>query len=118
MNIAVEAQHIDLSPEWKKNVAEKLSALSDPRDPIISVRATFLFHEGEVPPAEVKLVMGLRGKNLIAHKKGESCDAALKSSLDTAKREIRKYYDLRSDHRNDVGVKDLEIDESKPIPSP
>ena len=108
MNVVVEAQHIELSPEWKESINEKLSALNDPRDPIVSVRATFSYNEGEVPPAEVKLVMGMRGKSLVAHKRGDACDSAMKMALDTAKREIRKYYEVRSDHRNDVGVKDLE----------
>ncbi len=109
MKIMVEAQHVELSPEWKHHVGEKLSALSDPRDPILSARATFVYHEGETPPAEVKVLVGMRGKSLVAHKKGDSCDAALKTALDTSKREIRKYYDMRSDHRHEVGLKDLEV---------
>ncbi len=108
MNVAIEAQHVDMHPSWKSQVETKLGELSDPRDPIISVRGTFSFHQGEKPPAEVRLVMAIRGKSLVAHKKGDNCDVALKLALDTAKRELRKHYDLRSSHKHD-GIKDLPL---------
>lgn len=111
MYVALEAQHIDLHPAWKAQVETKLAELSDPRDPVVSVRGTFSFQKGETPPAEVRLVIGVRGKNLIATKRGDNCDVALKAALDTAKRELRKYYDVRSKVSHD-GLKDLPVKES------
>lgn len=108
MNVAIEAQHVDLKPSWKTQVEERLGDMNDPRDPIVSVRGTFSFHEGETPPAEVRLVMAVRGKSLIATKRGDTCDHALKLALDTARREVRKYYDIRSKISHD-GLKDLPV---------
>lgn len=99
MNVTVEAQNVEMSPSWKAQVEERLRALSDPRDPIISARAICSFKPKEKPPAEVSLVVTVRGKNIVVSKKGEHIEGALKRSLDTLKREVRQFYDLRSTYR-------------------
>jgi ribosome-associated translation inhibitor RaiA len=98
MNVSVEAQNVDLSPDWKLQIEDRLGELSDDRDPVVSARTTFVMHQNEIPPAHVTLVVGMRGKNLVAHKSGATMDIALKSTLDTMKREIRKFYEVRADH--------------------
>ena len=100
MNISVETQNVDLSPEWRRKVEQKLDDWSDPRDPIISARSTISFKSGETPPAAVSLIVNLRGKNIVINKRGETVDVVLKNVLDTAKREIREFYKLRSDYRS------------------
>lgn len=99
MKITVEAHNVELSSEWRRQVEERLNDLSDPRDPIVSVRSRFTFNQSEIPPAEVSLVCALRGKNIVATRRGDTVDVALKDTLDTAKREIRRFYAIRSDHR-------------------
>lgn len=104
MNISVEAQNVDLAPHWKRLLEERLADWSDPRDPVINARSTFCFRSKEIPPAEVSLVLSMRGKNIIVSKRADSIDAALNRVLDTTKREIRRFYDLRSDKRRGNGT--------------
>jgi ribosome-associated translation inhibitor RaiA len=104
MNISVEAQNLDLAPHWKRQLEERLTDWSDPRDPVINARSTFCFRSKEIPPAEVTLVLSMRGKNIVVSKRADSVDAALNRVLDTTKREIRRFYDLRSDKRRGNGV--------------
>ncbi|MBN1945094.1 MAG: HPF/RaiA family ribosome-associated protein [Bradymonadales bacterium] len=104
MNITVEALNIELSPEWKRRVESRLRNLSDPQDPVINARTICSYHQGQQPPAEVNLVVNLRGKNIVITKRGEHVDAALKKALDTLKREIRQFYDLRIADRGRVAT--------------
>ena len=104
MNISVEAQNVDLAPHWKRQLEERLTDWSDPRDPVINARSTFCFRSQEIPPAEVTLVLSMRGKNIVVSKRADSIDAALNRVLDTTKREIRRFYDLRSDKRRGNGA--------------
>ncbi len=99
MNLSVEAQNIELAPQWREQLEDRLNSLSDPRDPVISARSTFALNESEIPPADVRLVVGMKGKNIVVHKKGDNLEAALKTVLDTAKREIRRHYELRTERR-------------------
>jgi ribosome-associated translation inhibitor RaiA len=99
MNISVEAHNIELSPEWKKKLEARLDDLSDPRDPVISARATCTFNPGQQPPAEVNMVLKMRGKNIVINKRADHVDAALQKVLDTVKREIHQFYDMRTEHR-------------------
>ena len=116
MNITVEAQNIVLSPEWKRQVVSRLSDLSDPRDPVIKARTICSYHQGQHPPAEVNLVVNLRGKNIVVNKRGEHVDAALKKALDTVKREIRQFYDLRIAQRAKSGTtRDIPYSEEAPV---
>ena len=116
MNVTVEAQNIVLSPEWKRQVESRLSDLSDPRDPVIKARTICSYHQSQHPPAEVNLVVNLRGKNIVINKRGEHVDAALKKALDTVKREIRQFYDLRIAHRAKSGTtRDISYSEEAPV---
>lgn len=99
MNVTLEAQNVDLAPHWKQQLEERLEALSDPRDPVISARSIVHYKPAEVPPAEVSLVVNLRGRSVVVTKRGETVDAALKVVMDCVKREIRQHYSQRSDHR-------------------
>ena len=99
MHFSVEAQNVEMDAIWKEQLEERLLTLNDPRDPVISARSTFAFHENQVPPANINLVIGMRGKSIVISKKGETFDIVLKAILDTMKREVRQYYDLRSCHR-------------------
>lgn len=99
MNVTVEAQNVEMSPDWKQQLQEKLAPLSDPRDPVINARSTFCFNATQKPPALVTLVISMRGKHIVVRRESETVDGALKMVLDTAKREVRKYYELRSSHR-------------------
>ena len=99
MHFSVEAQNVEMEPVWKEQLDDRLQTLSDSRDPVISARSTFAFHENQVPPANINLVIRMRGKNIVISKKGETFDIVLKAVLETMKREIRQYYDLRSCHR-------------------
>ena len=104
MNISVEAQNVDLAPHWKRQLEQRLADWSDPRDPVITARSTFCFRSKEIPPAEVTLVLSMRGKNIVVSKRADNLDAALNRVLDTTKREIRRFYDLRSDKRRGNGT--------------
>lgn len=96
MNISVETQHLKLRDHWRDLLEERMSRVSDPSNPIVSVRATLAFHESEQPPGECRLVIGVSGKSIVVARKAETVDIALKNALDTAKREVRQYYDMRS----------------------
>lgn len=108
MKISVEAQNIELSPEWKDKIQERLEDLSDSRDPVISARATCSFRQGQQPPADVNLVVKMRGKNIVIKKSAEHVDAALHKVLDTFKREIRSFYDQRAEHHGRTRDEELE----------
>jgi ribosome-associated translation inhibitor RaiA len=99
MHVTLEAQNVDLAPHWKQQLEERLEAWSDPRDPVISARSIVAYKPTEVPPAEVSLVVNLRGQTVVVTKRGETVDAVLKVVMDRAKREIRQHYAQRSDHR-------------------
>lgn len=99
MHFSLEAQNVEMDPIWKEQLEGRLHALSDTRDPIISARSTFAFHENQVPPANINLVVGVRGKSIVISRKGGTFDVVLKAVLDTLKREVRRYYDVRSSHR-------------------
>jgi ribosome-associated translation inhibitor RaiA len=99
MNVTVEAQNVELAPQWKQQVEERLEAWSDPRDPVISARSIVAYKQAEQPPAEVSLVVNLRGRNVVVTKRADTVDAALKTAMDCVKREIRQHYAQRSTHR-------------------
>ena len=99
MHFSVEAQNVEMEVIWREQLQDRLHTLNDPRDPVISARSTFAFHENQVPPANINLVIGMRGKSIVISKKGETIEIVLKAVLDTMKREVRQYYDLRSSHR-------------------
>ncbi len=99
MHVSFEGHNVDVLPEWKQHLTERLGELSDPRDPVINARCSVSYKASEIPPAESSLVVSLRGKQIVVTKRAEHVDAALKLTLDIAKREIRQFYEQRSDYR-------------------
>lgn len=107
MNVSFEGHNIDVLPEWKRQIEDRLAEWSDPRDPVIKARCSVSYKATEIPPAETSLVVTLRGRQIVVTKRGEHVDAALKQVIDTCKREIRQFYDLRSNHRPKVVTPEL-----------
>ncbi|MCA9565250.1 MAG: HPF/RaiA family ribosome-associated protein [Myxococcales bacterium] len=116
MNITVEAQNVHLADQFRSQIEERIAEYSDPRDPVVSARATLTYNDNEVPPANVGIVMGLRKKDIVVSKAGETVDFALKSALDTAKREIRKHYDQRGERKFKHHPKEEQLKEFSTVP--
>ena len=108
MELHIEGRNIDMTPEWKREIEDRMSKLQSVYDNLIHGRVTLtknLHHNKSQHVAEALVVVSLPGRHTItARKENKTFEEAIRSAFNALQTELRKYRDKRAskDIRNPV----------------
>lgn len=96
MDIEIQTQHVDLQPEWRAFIDERLSRLLERYPKLIRVHVTLKHGPHHLHGAEqVDIVATCPGATLRAAKQEEEMRAALHAALDVLERELVAHHEER-----------------------
>ncbi len=96
MDIEIQAQHVDMQPEWRRLIDERLAALGERYPELIRAHVTLKrgrHHRQGVE--QVDVLANAAGRTLRASKQEEDMTAALHAALDSIERELAAHHEQR-----------------------
>jgi ribosomal subunit interface protein len=108
MELHIESRNIEMIPEWKHEIEERMTKLQSVYDTLIHGRVTLtknLHHNKSEQVAEALVVVSLPGRHTItARKENKTFEEAIRAAFVAMQTELRRYHDRRAatDIRNPV----------------
>jgi ribosomal subunit interface protein len=100
MELQIEGRNIKMTPEWQREIEERMTKLQSVYDHLIHGRVTLtknLHHNKTQHVAEALIVVSLPGRHTItARKEEKTFEEAIRASLVAMQVELRKYHDKRA----------------------
>ncbi|QDU79471.1 ribosome hibernation promoting factor HPF [Polystyrenella longa] len=109
MQVAIAARHGELRSDLQQIIEEKAQKLLTYFDRVIAIEVTVDFEGGRVK-VEI-LVDAEHHDNFVSHENGDDVLACFHAALHKMEQQLKRYKEKRTDHRRDVPIKDLPIEE-------
>jgi ribosomal subunit interface protein len=96
MQVYIEGQHIDIQPELREKITQRLEELNAQQEDIVHARVVLdkdTHHQQGVD--EVRVILSLAGKMLTAKKTAKNLYDAANAALETIERELKEYRNQR-----------------------
>jgi len=99
MELQIESRNVDMTPEWTREIEERMTKLQSVDDNLIHGRVTLtknLHHNKSEQVAEALVVISLPGRHTItARKENKTFEEAIRAAFVAVQTELRKYRDRR-----------------------
>ena len=100
MELHIESRNIEMTPEWKREIEDRMTKLQSMYDNLIHGRVTLtknLRHNKSQQVAEALVVVSLPGRHTItARKENKTFEEAIRAAFTAIQTELRKYRDKRA----------------------
>lgn len=100
MDLQIESRHVTMTPRWKQEIEERMSALQSGHDDIIHGRVTLTLHKGHrraEDTSEALVVVTLPGRHTItARKQDKTFEEAMRAAFFAVDGELATYREKRA----------------------
>jgi len=110
MNLHIESRNIDMTPEWKTEIEDRMAKLHAGHDELIHGRVTLTKdrrHHKADHGAEVLIVISLPGRHTITARKASiTFEEAIRAAFAAVQIELQKYQEKRAS--KEIGISSLQ----------
>lgn len=96
MELHIDEQHVNVGPEMRARITQRLEALNTPHEDIVHARVTLLKQTHHRQGSdEARVFLTLPGKTLSATRTGDTLDDAVYQVMDVITRELHDFRSMR-----------------------
>jgi ribosome-associated translation inhibitor RaiA/cold shock CspA family protein len=96
MELHIDEQHVNVEPEMRARITQRLEALNTPHEDIVHARVTLLKQTHHRQGSdEARIFLTLPGKTLSATRTGDTLEEAVSQVMDVITRELHDFRSMR-----------------------